>query len=133
SHPISHGSLPFLTVCEGPQPLDNYAALHNIRRVGSDSGRNPEECDMEQNFNGPARLTGTIRQLRPSDLPRFREHLLRLDAESRRDRFNGFADDRFISAYAYRSFAAGTTVIGYVEGDKVLGAAEIHERAEESQ
>jgi hypothetical protein len=32
----------------------------------------------------------------------------------------------------YRSFAAGTTVIGYVEGDKVLGAAEIHERAEES-
>lgn len=88
---------------------------------------------MEQNFNSPARLTGTIRQLRPSDLPRFREHLLRLDAESRRDRFNGLADDRFISAYVYRSFAAGTTVIGYVEGDRVLGAAEIHERAEESQ
>ncbi len=88
---------------------------------------------MEQNTDSPVRLTGTIRQLRPSDLPRFREHLLRLDSESRRDRFNGLANDRFISAYVYRSFAAGTTVIGYVEGDKVLGAAEIHERAEESQ
>ncbi|MET3790126.1 GNAT family N-acetyltransferase [Aquamicrobium terrae] len=88
---------------------------------------------MEQTLYSPVRLTGTIRQLRPSDLSRFREHLLRLDAESRRDRFNGFADDRFISTYVYRSFAAGTTVIGYVEGDKVLGAAELHERPEESQ
>ncbi len=80
---------------------------------------------------GPIPLTGTIRQLRPSDLPRFREHLLRLDAASRRDRFNGAASDAFVAAYADRSFAEGTTVIGYVEGDEVLGAAELHERPEE--
>ncbi|MGQ2906820.1 MAG: GNAT family N-acetyltransferase [Aliihoeflea sp.] len=70
---------------------------------------------------------GVIRQLRPSDLPKFREHLLRLDVESRRDRFNGPSNDAFVAAYADRAFRAGTTVIGYVEGDEVLGAAELHE------
>jgi RimJ/RimL family protein N-acetyltransferase len=70
---------------------------------------------------------GVIRQLRPSDLPRFREHLLRLDLESRRDRFNGPSNDAFVAAYAERAFRAGTTVIGYVENDVVLGAAELHE------
>lgn len=74
--------------------------------------------------------TGLIRQLRPSDLPRFREHLLRLDAASRRDRFNGAINDNFLVAYAKRSFSEGATVIGYVEDDKVLGAAELHERTE---
>ncbi len=74
---------------------------------------------------------GTIRQLRPSDLPRFREHLLRLDAESRRDRFNGPAADAFLTAYAERSFRDGTTVVGFVEADgSVRGAAELHERPE---
>lgn len=76
---------------------------------------------------------GTIRQMRPSDLPRFRDHLLRLDQESRRDRFNGPADDQFLAAYARRSFADGTTVIGYVEDGQVFGAAELHERPEESE
>lgn len=82
---------------------------------------------------GPIPLKGTIRQLRPSDLPRFRDHLLRLDTASRRDRFNGAAGDAFVAAYADRSFAEGTTVIGYVEGDEVLGAAELHEKAEEAE
>lgn len=73
-------------------------------------------------------LPGVIRQLRPSDFPKFRDHLLRLDRESRRDRFNGGLDDAFVAAYAERSFHDGTTVIGYVEDDQVLGAAELHER-----
>jgi RimJ/RimL family protein N-acetyltransferase len=71
---------------------------------------------------------GTVRQLRPSDLEKFRQHLMRLDAESRHDRFNGITNDAYLSAYAERSFHDGTTVIGYVEDDKVLGAAELHER-----
>lgn len=78
-------------------------------------------------------LVGTIRQLRPSDLPRFAEHLIRLDAQSRRDRFNGLTDDDFLRAYAARCFHEGVTVIGYVEGNKVLGAAELHERPEEDE
>lgn len=92
---------------------------------------------MQRNRAKAVPLTGTIRQLRPSDLPRFRGHLLRLDAASRRDRFNGVTDDSFIERYVERSFVDGTTVIGYVEEDRgearVLGAAELHERAEESE
>lgn len=87
---------------------------------------------MDNNFPHQGVL-GTIRQLRPSEKQRFREHLLRLDAASRRDRFNGYVDDVFIATYAERSFAEGVTVIGYVEGGRVLGAAELHERAEEAQ
>ena len=45
--------------------------------------------------NTPA---GMIRQLRPSELPLFRNHLLRLDAASRRDRFNGITDDQFVAS-----------------------------------
>ncbi|MGB6116875.1 MAG: GNAT family N-acetyltransferase [Mesorhizobium sp.] len=73
---------------------------------------------------------GQIRQLRPSDLAAFREHLLRLDAESRRDRFNGVTDDIFVASYAARCFSEGATVIGYVENGEVHGAAELHERAD---
>ncbi len=76
--------------------------------------------------------SGHIRQLRPSDLPKFREHLLRLDATSRHDRFNGGLGDGFVAAYAGRCFANGATVVGYIEGDDVLGAAEIHECAAET-
>jgi hypothetical protein len=36
------------------------------------------------------------------ELPLLRDHLLRLDAESRHDRFNGFLDDSFIESYAAR-------------------------------
>lgn len=85
---------------------------------------------QELAFGPAASPPGVIRQLRPSDLPRFRDHLLRLDTESRRDRFNGAINDDFLVAYAERSFSEGATVIGYVEDDKVLGAAELHERPE---
>ena len=81
---------------------------------------------MERRTN----TTGVIRQLRPSDLAAFREHLLRLDADSRRDRFNGVTDEVFLASYAARSFSEGATVIGYVEDGEVHGAAELHERAD---
>lgn len=75
---------------------------------------------------------GTIRHLRPSDQSRFEDHLLRLDAESRRDRFNGLTDDAFVRTYADRCFHDGTTVIGFVDDAcHVRGAAEIHERPED--
>ena len=73
------------------------------------------------------RLSGRIRQLEKSDLPSFRDHLLRLDPVSRRDRFNGGLGDTFVAAYADRSFSDGTTVIGYVEAGRVRGAAELHD------
>lgn len=85
---------------------------------------------MPQQATPSRALPGTIRHLRPSELPRFRDHLLRLDRESRHDRFNGAITDAFLEQYARRSFEEGATVVGYVEDDRVLGAAELHERAD---
>src|SRR5262245_37058865 len=85
---------------------------------------------MDHQAHSTTGHAGVIRQLRPSELPLFREHLLRLDRESRRDRFGGAMNEAFVEAYANRCFANGTTVIGYVQGDRVLGAAELHEEAE---
>ncbi|MCT7375766.1 GNAT family N-acetyltransferase [Chelativorans salis] len=73
---------------------------------------------------------GVVRRLRPSEFTLFRDHLMRLDAGSRRDRFNGAASDAFLKDYAARSFSQGATVVGYVENGHVLGAAELHERPE---
>lgn len=70
---------------------------------------------------------GSIRTLTAREMPLLREHLLRLDPESRRDRFNGAADESFVGSYATRCLADGTVVIAYVEDGKVLGAAELHQ------
>jgi hypothetical protein len=70
---------------------------------------------------------GSIRTLTAREMPLLRDHLLRLDAESRRDRFNGATDESFVESYAERCLADGTVVIAYVEHDEVLGAAELHQ------
>ena len=41
-----------------------------------------------------------VRSLINQELPLLKDHLLRLDTESRRDRFNGYADEGFIERYA---------------------------------
>ena len=74
-----------------------------------------------------ARAMGTVRTLRQQEeLPLLRDHLLRLDAQSRRDRFNGFLDDSFIEHYAAKCADDGTVIIAYIEGGVVRGAAELH-------
>ncbi|SHH01761.1 GNAT family N-acetyltransferase [Bradyrhizobium erythrophlei] len=70
---------------------------------------------------------GTVRTLRqPEELPLLRDHLLRLDRDSRYDRFHGFMDDSFIERYAEKCADDGTVVIAYIEGGVVRGAAELH-------
>ncbi|THD64934.1 MAG: GNAT family N-acetyltransferase [Bradyrhizobium sp.] len=70
---------------------------------------------------------GTVRTLRQhEELPLLRDHLLRLDPESRHDRFHGFMDDGFIERYAAKCAGDGTIVIAYVEDGVVHGAAELH-------
>ncbi len=69
----------------------------------------------------------SIRTLTAREMPLLREHLLRLDPASRRDRFNGAADEKFVESYAARCLADGTVVIAYVEDGKVLAAAELHQ------
>jgi GNAT superfamily N-acetyltransferase len=70
---------------------------------------------------------GYVRTLsQHEELPLLRDHLLRLDSESRRDRFNGFLDDDFIERYAEKCAADGTIIIAYMENGMVRGAAELH-------
>jgi GNAT superfamily N-acetyltransferase len=68
---------------------------------------------------------GYVRTL-SEELPLLRDHLLRLDPESRRDRFNGFLDDSFIERYAERCANDGTIIVAYMENGAVRGAAELH-------
>jgi RimJ/RimL family protein N-acetyltransferase len=73
----------------------------------------------------PAR--GSVRTLRQQEeLPLLRDHLLRLDPESRHDRFQGFMDDSFIERYAAKCADDGTVIIAYIEDGVVRGAAELH-------
>lgn len=70
-------------------------------------------------------VSGHFRKLYPADLPEFRRHLLRLDADSRRARFAMAADDAFIATYAETAFALDTILFGYFEQGTLLGVAEL--------
>ena len=75
----------------------------------------------------PIRAKGTVRTLsQQEELPLLRDHLLRLDRISRRDRFHGFMDDSFIERYAEKCANDGTLIIAYFEDGVVRGAAELH-------
>jgi RimJ/RimL family protein N-acetyltransferase len=70
---------------------------------------------------------GYVRTLsQREELPLLRDHLLRLDPESRHDRFSGFLDDGFIEGYAEKCADDGTIIVAYMESGIVRGAAELH-------
>ena len=69
--------------------------------------------------------TGTIRKLWPTETAKFRDHLLRLDRQSRRMRFAHGVSDRFVEDYAARMADMGGIVYGYFEGEDVRAVAEL--------
>lgn len=68
---------------------------------------------------------GTIRRLWPTETDKFRDHLLRLDADNRRMRFAHGVSDAFIAEYASRMSEYGSLVYGHIVDDQVRGAAEL--------
>ena len=68
---------------------------------------------------------GNIRKLWPQETDRFRDHLLRLDKDSRRMRFAHGVSDSFIEDYANRMSEMGSIVFGYVVDGEVHAAAEL--------
>ncbi len=66
-----------------------------------------------------------IRRLWPSDLPAFRDHMLRLDETSRHLRFGGGVSDAFIRQYAEHCFGKGDLVFGAFLDGGLHGAAEL--------
>ena len=68
---------------------------------------------------------GTVRKLWIGETNLYREHLLRLDAESRRNRFGGAVSDEFIQAYSEPSGLGDAVIHGFFVEGVLRGAAEL--------
>jgi GNAT superfamily N-acetyltransferase len=73
---------------------------------------------------------GTIRKIWPNETDKFRDHLLRLDKDSRRMRFAHGVSDSFIADYAARMSEMGSVVYGYYVDGEVHAAAELRKLGE---
>src|SRR5882757_1608030 len=68
---------------------------------------------------------GTARRLWAGETELYRQHLLRLDPESRRNRFGGAVSDEFIRRYAEPSALRGVVICGFFVDGVLRGAAEL--------
>ena len=68
---------------------------------------------------------GTIRKLWVGETDAYRDHLLRLDAESRHRRFSGTVSDEFIARHAATASDIGVVVHGFFIDGELRGAAEL--------
>jgi GNAT superfamily N-acetyltransferase len=76
-------------------------------------------------MSNKAPLNVEIRRLWPSDMEAYRDHLLRLDARSRHERFGGGMSDDFLMHYAEHCFGRGDLLYGAFIGGHLCGAAEL--------
>ena len=70
---------------------------------------------------------GTIRKVWLSESDKFRDHLLRLDRDSRRMRFGMAVSDAFIIDYASRLNEMGCLVYGFFVNHEIRAAAEMRQ------
>lgn len=68
---------------------------------------------------------GTIRKLLITEAPLVRDHLLRLDAESRRLRFFREVSDDYLRGYAMKFAELGTVIYAYIVDGEVRAMAEL--------
>ena len=73
----------------------------------------------------PKTSDAVVRKLWPTETEKFREHLLRLDKDSRRLRFAHWVSDSFIDDYASRMAEFGSLVYGHIADGRVRAAAEL--------
>jgi hypothetical protein len=66
-----------------------------------------------------------IRKLWISEAEDYRDHLLRLDVDSRRNRFAGAVSDDFVRDYAALSFGIDAVIHGFFIDGTLRGAAEL--------
>jgi GNAT superfamily N-acetyltransferase len=69
--------------------------------------------------------SGVIRKLWIGEGSKYRDHMLRLDPESRRSRFAGAVSDEFIRKYADLSGTLDTVIYGFFLDGIMRGAAEL--------
>ena len=70
-------------------------------------------------------MVGSTRKLYVSEYHKYRDHLHRLDGESRRLRFGMVVDDEFITRYCERLIDLNSIIYGHVIGGEVRAAAEL--------
>src|SRR5262249_31559381 len=68
---------------------------------------------------------GIIRKMWSVEAGRYREHLLRLDPVSRRNRFGGDVSDEFLDEYATLATNIDTVIHGFFVNGTMRGAAEL--------
>jgi GNAT superfamily N-acetyltransferase len=73
----------------------------------------------------PAISGGAVRKLWVGETELYRRHLLRLDAESRRNRFGGAVSDEFIRRYSEPFALNGAVIYGFFVEGALRGAAEL--------
>ena len=76
-------------------------------------------------MNDPLPHGGVIRKIWIGEAERYRDHLLRLDAGSRRNRFAGAVSDEFVLGYADLAFDTGAVIHGFFLEGALRGAAEL--------
>src|SRR5262249_45680333 len=73
----------------------------------------------------PLISAGAVRKLWVGETELYRQHLLRLYAESRRHRFGGAVSDEFIRRYSGPSTLNGAVIYGFFVEGVLRGAAEL--------
>jgi GNAT superfamily N-acetyltransferase len=68
---------------------------------------------------------GIVRKLWGTDAQAYGDHLLRLDAASRRNRFGGGVGDDYIRDHAERAFEPDNVIYGFLADGVLRGAAEL--------
>ena len=104
------------------QTATQMRASHQQRRKATSGAvREQRVRDHERSQS----ILGSVRKLWPTETEKFRDHLLRLDKESRRLRFAHSVSDSFIEDYASRMTEFGSVVYGHIVDGHVRGAAEL--------
>jgi GNAT superfamily N-acetyltransferase len=68
---------------------------------------------------------GVIRKMWPGESAKYRDHLVRLDPESRRNRFSGAVADDFIVRFVDLTLSLDAVVHGFFVDGEMRGAAEL--------
>ena len=66
-----------------------------------------------------------IRRIWPAEIALYRDHLKRLDPESRRSRFGGMISDSFIDSYTQSAYGPDVMIFGAFDGDRIVAAGEL--------
>src|SRR5664280_1682457 len=103
-----------------------FAALHHIgwnRRFAEPQRTSTRRPEMQE----PLPDGGTIRKLWIGETDAYRDHLLRLDRESRHRRFSGALADEVIARHASTANGLGVVVHGFFVDGVLRGAAELRQ------